>query len=185
MTSETIMNSSRPLSQAVPSAETLCVDRLPTGVARQGRLVAVCASPGGIPKRARDRGQVTPEGLSDDGHHHAKHVRPDRAISLLDVEILRDLVREGFPLAPGAAGENLTLEGVGVQEMQPGTLLQIGAVVLRLEAPRKPCYVLDAIDPRLKDAIVGRCGFMASVVRGGELATSMPVRRLTPNDIPA
>ena len=34
---------------------------------------------------------------------------------------------------------------------------------------RKPCYVLDAIDPRLKDVIVGRCGFYAKVLKTGRL----------------
>jgi MOSC domain-containing protein YiiM len=76
-------------------------------------------------------------------------------------------VQEGFPLTPGAAGENLTVAGLSVQEMPPGTLLKIDDVVLELQQPRKPCYVLDAIDPRLKEAIVGRCGYMASVVSVG------------------
>lgn len=139
------------------------------------RLVAVCTSPGGIPKQRCECVEVTRDGLQGDGRNHAKHVRADRAISLFDLEILRDLVQEGFPLEPGAAGENLTVEGLHVQEMSPGTLLQIGDVVLRLEAPRKPCYVLDAIDPRLKDAIVGRCGYMAAVLRGGTLRPGMAI----------
>jgi MOSC domain-containing protein YiiM len=54
-----------------------------------------------------------------------------------------------------------------VQSLPPGTLLEIGDVLLRLEEPRKPCYVLDAISPCLKDVIVGRCGYMASVLEGG------------------
>ena len=74
-------------------------------------------------------------------------------MSLLDDEILQQLVQEGFPLVPGAAGENLTVAGLDVQQMHPGTVLKIGDAVLQLEQPRKPCYVLDAIDPRLKDAI--------------------------------
>jgi MOSC domain-containing protein YiiM len=131
------------------------------------QVVAVSISSGGIPKRPVPWGMVVQAGLVGDGRNHAKHVRPDRAISLFDIEILEQLVREGFPLTPGAAGENLTVAGLGVQEMPPGTLLEIDGVVLRLEQPRKPCYVLDAIDPRLKEAIVGRCGYMASVVSVG------------------
>jgi hypothetical protein len=41
----------------------------------------------------------------------------------------------------------------------PGTLAPQRIPKLQ---PRKPCYVLDAIDPRLKEVIVGRCGHMAS-----------------------
>jgi MOSC domain-containing protein YiiM len=138
-------------------------------------VVAVCVSPGGIPKRPLAEGRVTLGGLAGDGRNHAKHIRPDRAISLFDLEILEQLVSEGFPLVPGAAGENLTVAGLHVQNLPPGTLLQIGDVVLKLEQPRKPCYVLDAIDPRLKDAIVGRCGYLASVVQPGTLFPQMPI----------
>jgi MOSC domain-containing protein YiiM len=142
------------------------------------RVVAICVSAGGIPKRPLAVGQVTLDGLIGDGRHHTKHIRRDRAISLFDLELLTDLVREGYPLGPGAAGENLTVEGLHVQQLLPGTRLQIGNVVLELQQPRKPCYVLDAIDPGLKDAIVGRCGYMASVVQEGEIRPGMAIKVL-------
>ena len=140
-----------------------------------GRLVAVCVSRGGIPKRTMNAVEVTTEGLVGDGHAHAKHNRPDRAVSLFDLEILKQLQIEGFPLYTGAIGENLTVAGLHVQRMSPGTLLEIGDVLLRLEEPRKPCYVLDAINPCLKDVIVGRCGYMASVVQGGVIEPGMEI----------
>lgn len=146
-----------------------------------GQIVAVCISPGGIPKRPLSSAVVTAEGLAGDQHAHQKHVRPDRAVSLFDWEILEQLVAEGFPLAPGVAGENLTVAGLQVQQLPPGALLQAGDVLIRLEAPRKPCYVLDAIDPTLKTAILGRCGFMASVLRGGTLTPGMSIRRISDN----
>lgn len=140
-----------------------------------GRLVAVCISPGSIPKCTVASAQVTTDGLAGDGHAHAKHIRPERAVSLFDLEVLRQLQREGFPLFPGAIGENLTVEGLHIQRLKPGTLLEIGDVLLRLEEPRKPCYVLDAVHPCLKDIIVGRCGYMASVVRGGAIEPGMEI----------
>lgn len=91
---------------------------------------------------------------------------------------MRQLIGEGFALSPGAAGENLTVEGLDVQHLEPGTLLKIGDVVLQLTQPRKPCYVLDAIDPRLKEVVVGRFGYMAAVVRVGMLSPGMSVRVL-------
>ena len=33
-----------------------------------------------------------------------------------------------------------------------------GGVVLEYTKVRKPCYVLDSIDPQLKTDVVGRCG---------------------------
>jgi MOSC domain-containing protein YiiM len=143
--------------------------------AATGRLVAVCASRGSIPKHTLPAVQVTTDGLRGDGHAHAKHNRPERAVSLFDLEILMQLQNEGFPLYPGAIGENLTIAGLHVQRMSPGTLLEIGDVLLRLEEPRKPCYVLDSINPCLKDVIVGRCGYMASVVHGGVIEPGMDI----------
>jgi len=118
-----------------------------------------------------------------DGRNHAKHIRPDRALSLWDHEILLQLVAEGFQLTPGAAGENLTVCALNVQQLSPGTLLRVGDVVLKLEQPRKPCYVLDAIDPRLKEVIVGRCGYMASVLRVGTLRPGMSIDVIPLTDI--
>jgi MOSC domain-containing protein YiiM len=148
---------------------------------RCGLVVAVCVSGGGIPKHAVTAAQVTAAGLAGDGHAHAKHIRAQRALSLFDMEILAQLRNEGFALYPGAIGENLTVVGLHVQRLPPGTLLETGDVVLRLEEPRKPCYVLDAIDPCLKDVIVGRCGFMASVVHGGLIEPGNRIVTL-PND---
>ena len=138
-------------------------------------VLAVSISPGGIPKQPQRFGQALKDGLVGDGRNHAKHIRPDRALSLWDHEILQELVAEGFSLVPGAAGENLTVVGLDVQHLPPGTLLRTGEVLIKLEQPRKPCYVLDGIDPRLKDVIVGRCGYRASVVREGIIEPGMPI----------
>lgn len=147
--------------------------------AEVARVIAVCRSAGGVPKLPVAEADVVVDGIVGDLHAHAKHNRPDRALSLFDIEVLEELVSEGFDLGPGVAGENLTLAGLHVQKLTPGTLLAIGDVRVRLEQPRKPCYVLDAIHPRLKEATVGRCGYMASVVRGGTIRPGMEIRVLT------
>jgi MOSC domain-containing protein YiiM len=139
-------------------------------------VLSVNISAGGIPKLPQTSALALKEGLRGDGRNHTKHIRPDRAVSLWDYEILRALVAEGFSsLMPGAAGENLTVAGLKVQSMAPGALLKIGDAVLKLEQFRKPCYVLDAIDPRLKDVVIGRIGFLASVVREGVIRPEMPI----------
>lgn len=139
------------------------------GLHAVGRVLAVCVSPGGIPKLPVAVAWASPGGLTGDGRNHTKHISPQRAVSLFDWEILEQLCEEGFALVPGSIGENLTVAGLNVQRLQPGDLLAVGDVLLRLEEPRKPCYVLDAIDPRLKEVIVGRCGYLASVVRAGAI----------------
>lgn len=140
------------------------------------RLIAVNASQGGIPRFPVGLAYVDRDGLRGDVRAHEKHRRPDRAISLLDYEIILQFVREGFRVWPGRMGENLTVVGLDVQHMQPGTQVAIDQVILRLEEPRKPCYVLDVIDPRLKDAAIGRCGYLASVIQPGIIEAGEVIR---------
>lgn len=138
-------------------------------------VLSVNVSLGGIPKLPVVSVMAGKEGLEGDGRNHAKHIRPDRAVSLWDYELMRAFVAEGFALTPGAAGENLTVKNLNVQSLSPGMFLRIGEAVLKLEQPRKPCYVLDAIDPQLKDIVVGRIGYLASVVREGIIQPGMPI----------
>jgi MOSC domain-containing protein YiiM len=139
-------------------------------------LVAINVSAGGIPKLPVPKVEVTPNGLAGDGRAHAKHLKPHRSISLLDEEILGDLRREGYAVAPGVLGENLTLRDVHAQRLSVGARLRFaGGVALELTEPRKPCFVLDAVDPRLKETTVGRIGWMARVVNPGWLAAGEAV----------
>jgi len=118
----------------------------------------------------RDFVWVTAAGLEGDGHNHAKHNNPLQAVCLQDREYIEDLQGEGFPLSFGTIGENLTVSCLYVQNLPVGTILKFsGGVVLELTKERRPCYVLDSIDPRLKEVIVGRCGFYAKVIREGIL----------------
>jgi MOSC domain-containing protein YiiM len=146
----------------------------------EGQVLAVCISAGGVPKIPQPSIEVGRNGVMGDHQAHEKHIKPTRALSLIDEEILQELRAEGFNLAPGTIGENITLRNVRVQQMAPGAMLQVGGVKVRLEEPRRPCFVLDVIDERLKDVVVGRCGYMASVVEGGRVAPGDPVVKLDP-----
>ena len=136
-------------------------------------VVAICISTGGIPKRPQ-MGEIFifRQGLQGDGHHHEKHRRTEQAICLPDWELLAELKREGFPVGIGTIGENLTVKDLHVQKMSPGMVLKFtGGVILELTKERRPCYVLDSIHPRLKEAIVGRCGYYARVLKEGILSS--------------
>jgi len=133
-------------------------------------VLSVNISPGGIPKKPVEVAHVDATGLRGDGHDHDKHNTPMQAISILDIEDYDDLKREGYEVFPGATGENITCRGLSVDDLANGDRLRFsGGVVLELTKKRKPCFVLDAIDPALKDTIVGRCGYLAKVIVTGEL----------------
>jgi MOSC domain-containing protein YiiM len=134
------------------------------------RVVSVNLSGGGIPKLPVGEATVTGSGLEGDRHNHQKHNSPGQAVSLLDQEDIEELAREGFEVRPGAAGENLTVAGLEVDRLETGDRLRFsGGVVLELTRRRKPCYVLDSIDPRLKERIDGRCGFYARTITPGTI----------------
>ncbi len=141
------------------------------------RVLAINISNGGIPKLPVDSIEVTERGLAGDEHDHAKHYRIEQAVCLLDREQIDELRVEGFPLKPGSTGENMTLEGVEVRRAEIGDRLELeGGVVLEISKRRTPCFVLDAIDPRLKEAAVDRIGVYARVVTPGVVRTGAAVR---------
>lgn len=146
------------------------------GAKEQATIVAVNISAGGIPKQGVAEALLTLEGLEGDFHEHEKHRRLDRAISIQDLELLHDLQGEGYAVGPGLMGENLTVRNLHVQSLNPGDCLQfdLGAV-LELTSVRKPCFVLDQIHLKLKEAVVGRCGFMAKVIVPGVLCPGQKI----------
>jgi len=149
-------------------------------------VIAVCISPGGIPKQRVSGAEVRVDGLVGDGHNHKKHRRPHRAVCLQDIELLEQLRAEGYPVEPGTMGENLTVRGLNVQHMAPGDLLHFeDGPVLELTEARKPCYVLDAIHPTIQQAVVGRCGYFARVVTVGRVfAGQRVVAQVTARPLP-
>ncbi len=133
-------------------------------------VVSVNISDGGIPKRPLPVGRVTSDGLVGDGHDHEKHNTPLQAICLIRIEVLDDLRAEGFEVAPGAMGENLTVRGLDVDAMQPGDRLVFsGGIQLEYTKRRKPCYVLDSISEDLKHVVRDRCGGYTRVITTGDV----------------
>ncbi|MCR4336354.1 MAG: MOSC domain-containing protein [Candidatus Omnitrophica bacterium] len=134
------------------------------------RIVSINISKGGIPKIPVSSIRVTVAGLEGDGHNHAKHNTPLQAVCIQDVEKLEELNQNGYQLSPGQAGENLTVQNLHVNSLPLGTILTFsGGVVLEISKVRKPCYVMDAIHPQLKEDALGRHGMYAKVLQEGTL----------------
>jgi len=169
------MTPPRPLNDADSFAAT------ETAIRTSATIFSINVSGGGIPKTPVPSIKVLSGGLEGDAHDHEKHDSPSQAVSVLDVEVLTDLRAEGFMVFPGATGENLTVAGLHVDSLTIGTRLRFaGGVELELTKVRQPCYVLDAIHPQLKKAIVGRCGFLARVVTTGHLTCGETIGIQTP-----
>ncbi|HLF18697.1 MAG TPA: NTP transferase domain-containing protein [Candidatus Omnitrophota bacterium] len=133
-------------------------------------VISINISKGGIPKLPVKSVRITTSGLEGDGHNHAKHNSPLQAVCLQDAEKLAELKEKGYELFSGTGGENLTVQGLQVNKLPLGTILQFsGGVVLEISKIRKPCYVMDAIHPKLKDDALGQHGMYARVLKEGFL----------------
>lgn len=97
--------------------------------------------------------------------HYAfwQDARRERQVSLFD---------ETLP--PGFMGENLTVEGLLEHEVYVGDRLHFPDCVLRVTAPREPCYKFDAVMgfalAGRSMALAGNCGYYLAVDQPGTIA---------------
>jgi MOSC domain-containing protein YiiM len=147
-----------------------------------GRIVQISVSRGGVPKYAIAHSFIGPLGLQGDTHARPQiHGGPRQAILLICSEVIADLTARGYPLFPGALGENLTVSGLDHRQLRPGQRYRVGEAVVELTKMRAPCSTLDVYGPALKKEIYdpqvkaadpssprwGMSGVYASTVRSG------------------
>jgi MOSC domain-containing protein YiiM/GNAT superfamily N-acetyltransferase len=113
-----------------------------------------------------------------------------RQVHLMHAELFGELSAQGFDVAPGNLGENITTSNLALLGLPTGTLLQFGeSAVVELTGLRNPCAQLDGFQPGLMAATLGRspqgqlirkAGVMGIVIRGGavrpgdEVAITLP-----------
>jgi MOSC domain-containing protein YiiM len=152
------------------------------------KVVSVNTSAGGIPKLPREKLHVSTAGLDGDGHDHESHRKPTQAVCMIDLEILESMTGEGYDLAPGALGENLTLEGARIQMCALGDRVCFSSgLELEITKVRTPCYVLDSISPELKRILWNRSGMYGKVLVEGSITTgdTLTIERAGSGERPA
>ena len=134
-----------------------------------GILAQLNVSPGGMPKRPVLFARVTPAGVDGDRQRNRKvHGGPARAVCVYSEELYDELRGAGVDLAAGSVGENFTTRGVDLRRLTKGDRLRVGdACVIEMTGVRVPCRQLRMWDPDLPELIVGRSGWVASVVEAG------------------
>ncbi|MGY1501658.1 MOSC domain-containing protein [Streptomyces sp. QTS52] len=164
-----------------------------------GMVVAVSSNGGySFSKPNRDSVRLL-AGLGVEGDVHAgttvKHrsrmakdpTQPNlRQVHLIHEELLTEVGEEGFGVAPGELGENITTQGVDLLALPVGTLLHIGDdVVLAVTGLRNPCRQIDDFQDGLLKRVVGRddagnvvrkAGIMSVVKEGGEVCPGDTVK---------
>lgn len=119
-----------------------------------GRVHQLNASGGGVPKRAVPAIDVGFAGVVGDRHvHRVHHGRPWQALCLWSLEVIESLAADGHPVAPGSAGENVTIAGVPWADVLPGVHLRVGTVLCQAVAYALPCRQIAGC---FRDGDVGR-----------------------------
>lgn len=117
-------------------------------------ILQLSISSGGLPKRAVPSAFCGRLGLEADSHAHPTiHGGPRKAILVIASEVLERLKADGYPVYPGALGENITTQGLDLPALRIGDRLQAGRALLEVTQPRGPCTQLDVYGPDIKDAI--------------------------------
>ena len=129
-------------------------------------------------------------GVLDDAHagatvKHRSRVARDpaapnlRQVHLIHAELLEELARKGFSVAPGDLGDNITTRGIDLVGLAENSLLRIGpSAVVRITGLRNPCSQIDKFQRGLMAATLGcdasgdivrKAGVMGVIVAGGEV----------------
>ncbi|CAL9676208.1 hypothetical protein SUDANB15_07782 (plasmid) [Streptomyces sp. enrichment culture] len=100
-----------------------------------------------------------------------------RQVHLIHEELFDEVGEEGFRVAPGELGENVTTRGIDLLGLPVGALLRIGdSAVLEVTGLRNPCLQIDNFQDGLLKQVVGRdeagnvvrkAGIMSVVREGG------------------
>ena len=159
----------------------------------RGIVLQVNVSPGGIPKQPIPEGEITTLGVEGDAHAHPEvHGGPEQAVLIVCQEGLDELIAAGFPLFPGALGENLTVQGLDRTQLRSGQRFRAGDAILELTRLRQPCKTLHVYGDDIAKAVFDRqakdgdytsprwglAGFYASVVRPGRVSPGAPIALL-------
>jgi MOSC domain-containing protein YiiM len=115
-----------------------------------------------------------------------------QALLLVTSEGIAELIRQGFPLFPGALGENLTTSGLDRRWLRAGQRYRVGAAMIELTHLREPCAQLNVYGPGIQSAVYDARaragdhtspkwalgGFYAAVLRGGTIRPGDPIQLL-------
>jgi len=146
-----------------------------------GAVVQISVSRGGVPKLPIPSATLTEGGVAGDGWRYPFHGGRRKAILLVTIEGIDELIAMGFALFPGALGENITTRGLDRRAWRSGQRFRVGDGAIELTQVRAPCSTLDVYGSGIQaasyDARVqagdpesprwALSGFYASVVQPG------------------
>jgi MOSC domain-containing protein YiiM len=135
-------------------------------------------SQGGVPKLPVAEADIDESGVVGDVQaDRVHHGRPEQALCLFSLEVIEKFQSEGHSIAPGSAGENITVAGLDWAEVAPGKRMTIGPVEIEITHYTTPCaknaqWFSDGRFNRMHQSKhPGESRVYARVLRGGTIAT--------------
>ena len=114
-------------------------------------------------------------GIEGDRHATRGQARAHRQVLLMAQEMLT-----AFDLAPGEVRENITTEGIALQELATGDRLALGSeAVLEITGDCEPCERMDEIRQGLRSELERKRGMLATVVESGTVHAGDTVHVIT------
>jgi MOSC domain-containing protein YiiM len=109
-----------------------------------------------------------------------------RQVHLMHAELFDGLAQQGFTVAPGDLGENITTRGIDLLALATDTILHIGLTAsVRITGLRNPCSQIDKFQSGLMAATLGRdsagnvtrkAGVMSVVLASGDIIPGDTIR---------
>jgi MOSC domain-containing protein YiiM len=137
------------------------------------KIVAVCTSKAkGVKKQNVGQGQLVVNfGLEGDAHGGDWH----RQVSLLAIESIEKIRKQGLDVVPGDFAENLTTEGIELYTLPIGTCLKIGEALLEVTQIGKECHARCNIYHTVGDCVMPKEGIFVRVLIPGPVAIGDPI----------
>ncbi len=104
--------------------------------------------------------------VADQGIVGDRHGKPGskRQVLLMDHALI-----DHYGLQPGDLDENLTVDGLMIDDLQRGQQLRVGSVVLEITIACPVCDKLDTIRPGLRTELRDRRGMFTRVLSSGKV----------------
>jgi MOSC domain-containing protein YiiM len=134
-----------------------------------GKVIAVCLSKEkGTRKQVITEGELkTNFGMVGDAHASSSW---HRQVSLLAIESIEKMRKQGFNVNPGDFAENITCEGVVLTALPIGTKIKVGKeVLLQISQIGKECHTGCAVFKQAGVCVMPKEGVFAEVLQGGKV----------------
>lgn len=105
-----------------------------------------------------------------------------RQVHLLHSELFEEMACNGYDVAPGDLGENITTRGIDLLALPTGTLLRLGDAEVTVTGLRNPCRQIEAFDEGLLAEVVDRAADGSVVRKAGVMGVVTRAGLVRPGD---